>query len=316
MRLTRYSTQVPKLGPVTFMGPFVIVLAAPLTILSADFSLFFIKLGLIIIAIEFIIKLTGMNFMMLTRKIRSVFLNILGGSLLSTPRKWERNHLSILLIICGFGMPISDTSAALRINDSLKFDRDWSIGMIGLRKEDIVDVNCKSCPISFAITQLIPDVYSVLVSSDISDKTVSYSKVQEWGKTLQELATENGLKIEIVKRNLNVLVTKSNKVVGVSFINDAINTRHAIDKSNYEMIVGDTVEATFRRWLNSENMNLIYSDDLEKIEVTVSGVFHGNVLEAIDQAITAFQYRGKLPRAEKVYSPVNKTLLLKKGDKK
>jgi hypothetical protein len=316
VRLTRYSTQVPKLGPISFLGPFVILLAAPLTILSADVSLFFIKLGLFVVVIELLTKLSGMNFMMLTRKIRTVFLKTLGGGLISTPRKWDRNHLSVLFIIFGLGISSGDTHAALRINDSLKFDRDWNVGMIGLRKEDIVDVNCKSCPLSFAINQLLPDEYSVLVSDDISDEEVSYSEVQEWGKTLEKIAKNYGLQIEIVKRNLNVLVKKSTKIVGVSFIDDTTTSSQAIGKKNYEMIVGDTIEATFRRWLNSENMNLIYSEDLEKIEVTVSGVFQGNVLEAIEQAITAFQFRGKLSRAEKVYSPVNKTLLLKKGDKK
>jgi hypothetical protein len=259
---------------------------------------------------------------MLIRKLtRSLISTIFGNQLTGTPPSWKRKHWpnAIVLLFLAGTFQTSDSFAQYTVTDSLRWDRQWQGGALGLGEEDVLAAICNRCPLSLAMKQILPKGFTPYIADDV-DKNIKVNFVagRRWGTLLNDLATANDLDIELHKNGLRAIIDNSPKNRGrVSVVALAPKQESFFETKKWELIPGDTLKVSLERWASREGWSIIYdlSDD---IYIDVHASFKGSLLEAVEQVLEAYRLGGILARVEMKYSYANTAIRisLAEGDGK
>src|SRR5690606_1633841 len=109
---------------------------------------------------------------MAIRKISRGIINMLFYSgLKATPVIWSRRHwpLVVMLAIFGIGSP-QDSFAQYQVTDSMRWDREWSSGAVGVSQADVLEAMCRDCPLDIAMKQILPTDFNFFIADEVNKK--------------------------------------------------------------------------------------------------------------------------------------------------
>lgn len=303
----RNTSLFPTIFGITPISPIILLS----NILIKEMLVIYVVTG--ILMVELIAKIVfKMTVMMMIRKLtRSMASFIYGAQLSGVPNKWKRKHWPYALCLVFVTLQADNSFAQFTITDSLRWDREWQSGSLGLSDADTLKATCRKCPLSLALKQLLPKEFTPYISEDVDkDIKINFISGRPWGMVLKDIATEHELEIELHKNGLRAIVDKSPSKRGrVSMVTLAPKKESFFETKTWELIPGDKLRASLERWAKKENWDVIYSLS-DNLYIDVYAKFEGNLLEAIESLLAAYRQRGLLTRAKMTYSHANSTILL------
>ncbi len=299
----RYTAAFPLLFKISPLGPVIAFFSLPLP------GLWGLGIAATIAAFELFSRvILQMPPSMALRKIsRGIVSMILYPGLKATPTIWNRRHwpLVVLITMVSISMP-SESWAQYNVTDSMRWDREWSAGAVGVNQSDVLEAMCNGCPLDIALKQILPPDFTPFISDDVNAKVkVDFVAGKPWGIVLSNVAQAHDLKIEVMRHNQRVIVEKAVKNQGgVSVVSLLPQRKGFYDTKQWELIPGDTLKDSFERWAKSEGWDVLYELD-ENIHIDVYASFNGNLIEAVQQTLEAYKAVGVLSRVTMKYSHAN-----------
>jgi virulence-associated protein VagC len=299
----RFTAMFPSVFGVS---PFIPILGFINLFIRINELWFFI---LLLIGVEMMLKALKMNFTMCLRLFtRGVVSLVFGGGVSGMPVQWKRRHWPLPLLLLAFTLPSNEVYSEFTITDSSRWEREWRSGLIGMSDVDILDAMCNDCPLDLALTQILPPIFTPFVSPSTENIKVSFTAGRPWGMVLSDLASENNLSIEIMKSGNRVVIEPSPKNRGAVTVTSLLAKKESFYGSKtWELIPGDTLKESFERWARSENWTVLFKLDRD-IRIDPYAKFQGNLLQAIEDALSAYRASGVLSRVHMTYSHDNNAI--------
>lgn len=310
----RYTSQFPKIG---FISPlFLLPLAGMVPALMFKASVApFIYAAMAVVALEILVKVRKAHSLggLMRRTISIMLMGIFGRGMKSTPVSWRRRHFPHFVALFAFVMSLSHPPvvwAEYDVTDSLRWDRDLRAGSIGMSEDDVVSISCQDCPLKLGLTELIPTDFNVLIDDDVSiNDNISYNPGRPWGSILNDIARDNDLSIEIHRHGNRVIVENSPTNRGaVNIVSMEPRKSSFYDTKTWELIPGDTLDESLKRWARSEGWNVIF--EVNDVAIDVPAVFEGNLIEAINSVFASYRASGRYVRVQPQYSHANNVILI------
>lgn len=315
----RYTSIEAKIGPVSPFGPLVFIAAMPLY----KIVWFYPQIAALAWMLLEIVasSLFNMKLGMLVRKFMRGFISMFYTNKISaTPYAWSRRHWPPLAIAFMLGLSVfpQKSIAEYAVTDSVRWDRDWETGAIGLRPEDVIEALCNGCPLDMALATVIPKDFALNINSKINPKKykINFVAGRPWGMILQDIATNNDLSIEVMKHGSRVIIDEAPKNRGVVSVVSLSAKRDGFhDSKSWELIPGDTLKTSLERWVSREGWSLVFDVDPD-VAIDVYARYEGNLIDAVESVMQSYKAVGVLTRAVVNYSYANNVIkvTLKKAD--
>lgn len=303
----RYTSVFPRIFKISPIAPVIMLI----NIMIKINFIWWLCLALIVaeVGARAILKMPPL---MAIRKITRGLVSIMFYSgLKTTPVIWNKKHwpMGLFALFMAFSMLPNSAMADYKVTDSMRWDRAWAAGSIGMNKEDIVEVVCRDCPLKVGLEMLLPKDFTVLFDESVDrKKKVNFSGGQPWGLILNDVAINNDLSIEVMRHKSRVIIENSPKNQGQVAVNNVQVVKQGFyDTKTWELIPNDTLKSSLENWVRQEGWSLIYELDTD-IYIDVYASFTGNLVEAVQLALEAYKSVGVLSRVTMSYSHSNTTI--------
>ena len=305
-RYTALKARLFVFSPVSFV---LFIVALIVAAASKDLALKLVGAGIAVMAVEAMAAMIKMDVAMMVRRYARGMVSIfIRNAITSAPTRWHRKRFpqGAVLLFLALGASSNDSFADYTVTDSMRYDREWRAGTIGMGREDVVEVLCNRCDLKLALKNLLPDDFTVYVAPDFNVPAgISYSGGKPWGSILQRVAEENDLRIEIMRHKQRVVVDPAPQNKGsVSVVSLFPKSDGFYATKTFELIPGDTLKTSFTRWAASEGWDVIYQLEND-LTIENHAAFSGNLIQAMQAALQAYKASGKLARVQLDYSHAN-----------
>lgn len=300
LNLTRYANFHS-----TVFRMYVIVIAPSLLGLLISFSLLkvLIPMFLIITITEVLRAASGKTYTHIWSKLTYLLFK---SSHTSYPTKYKPRHSDLLPVIAvsilGSAFFSNDAIADYRLIDSGSYDRAIVEGSLGTSTADLRSGSCSACPLEMALRMIVPEDILLSWADNVKrDQTVRFSGPKQWAYILKDIALEHDLifilRVQDSMGRNSLSVSKAPVNSGALIYETPRQPEMLTTKTKtWVLEPGMTLPAVLRQWAAKENKRIAWELEREPM-IEFEAVFHGNLLDAMENVIAAYQAQGYMREA-------------------
>ncbi|WP_196160935.1 TcpQ domain-containing protein [Reinekea sp. G2M2-21] len=303
-------------------GMYVIVIAPALLGLVVSFALLrpLVPLLILAITVEVVRAMTRKSY---TDWWSIMLFKLFKDSYTSYPTKYKPRVTDLLpMVLATFVLYTALSEQAMadyRLIDSGSYDRAILEGSLGTASNDLVAGSCDQCPLNMALDMILPDDLLVSWAENVKkDQTIRFSGPKQWAYILKDIALEHDLIFILRVRDSmgrNSLSVSRAPVNAGALIYETPRQPEILTAKTkrWTLTPGQRLPVALRAWAQTEGKKIAWELEREPV-IEYEAVFQGNLLDAMEQVIAAYQAQGLMREA--IIQPSSNGVFVFKSSKK